>query len=86
MEATNNLQQISNYRFYGCYQGNYQKHYRWQCKAFSTSDEATQYTHNQTRDTTSLSILVPINKKIPIMCDKYIIKKEINRINQVDIN
>ncbi len=85
MEATNNMD-YQRYRFYGCYQGNYEKQYRWQCKSFSNPDDASSYTQKSTRDTSSLSLLIPINKNIPTICDKMIIKSHINQINKVDIN
>ena len=85
METTNNMED-QRYRFYGCYQGNYEKHYRWQCKAFSNHYDATLYTQHSTRDTLSISLLIPINKNIPTICDNMIIRGHINQINKVDIN
>jgi hypothetical protein len=86
METAVNMEK-SRYRFYGCYQGDYEKLYRWQCKAFQTQFEANNYTNNVTRDTTSLSVVIPINNNIPNICDRLIVQNQIRKyFNHVDIN
>jgi hypothetical protein len=85
MEINSNMND-NRYRFYGCYQGNYEKNYRWQCKEFADHISATHHTQHATRDSTNITLLIPINNNIPKVCDKMIITNHIRKINKVDIN
>ncbi len=74
---------------YVCYQGNYEKHYKWQCKKFNSETEATTYAldnneKNGIKD--GYTLHVPINKWCPEIFHSMVIKKIIQQINQVDIN
>ena len=80
MSETNNI-------FYGCYQGNYEKRYKWQCKKFNTEKEATAYAvSSDNNHPNNLTILIPINKYCPTVFHRYLIKQGINNIFGLDIN
>jgi hypothetical protein len=72
--------------FYGCYQGNHEKQYKWQCKMFETPQDATNYTYTPDKQPQSVTVLIPINKYVPIVFHNYLIKKSIHNFFKVDIN
>ena len=74
------------YRFYGCYLGNYEKTYRWQCKIFESEREATLFSNMKADEAMSpLTMLVPVEKYVPEMFHHYKIQKVIRQLTNVDI-
>jgi hypothetical protein len=71
--------------FYGCYQGNYEKMYRWQCKAFDNPNDATRYTLDN-KIGASPSLLLEVNNNIPKILHHFLVRKKIENIIGVDIN
>lgn len=71
--------------FYGCYQGNYEKMYKWQCKAFNNPHDATQYTLDN-NISSGPSLLLDVNKNIPNIFHSFIVQKKIKQMTKVDIN
>jgi hypothetical protein len=70
------------YNFYGCYQGDYRYFYKWQCKLFNNQIDATEFTTNSD---SNITLLLPIDKRIPAIAHKVILKNKINKIINVDI-
>jgi hypothetical protein len=68
---------IFNDMFYGCYEANHSKRYKWQCKNFETFQEATEYTidpSNKDKRICGLTALICIKKIFPNILHKPIIK------------
>ena len=68
---------IFNDMFYGCYEANYSKRYKWQCKNFETFQEATEYatdSSNKDKRIDGLTAIIGIKKIIPNILHKPIIK------------
>jgi hypothetical protein len=71
--------------FYGCYQGNYEKKYKWQCKAFDNPHDATRYTlDNNTHSRPSL--LLQVSEYMPNAFHKIALENKIKNISKIDIN
>jgi hypothetical protein len=78
-----------NFWHYGCYQGNYEKRYKWQCKKFNSEREATTYVDdNNEKDgiKDGFTLHMSINKIYPEFSHIILLRKMISQINQVDIN
>lgn len=71
--------------FYGCYQGNYEKMYKWQCKAFDNPHDATRYTlDNKTH--CGPSLLLQVSEYMPKAFHKIALENKIKNISKIDIN
>jgi hypothetical protein len=72
--------------FYGCYQSNYKKHYKWQCRQFTDEASATNYTMASDKSKDGKTILIPINNNIPKILHKLILRQEIIKNEYIEIN
>lgn len=72
---------------YGCYMGNYKKHYKWQCKLFDNVEDATEFcVEGSSTNKTSSSLLVLVNPMTPNIMRPMVIRNSIKNITcQVDI-
>jgi hypothetical protein len=72
--------------FYGCFNGSHQKMYRWQCKAFATEKEATDYAliHSKNSDI-PLTFLVEASQYSPKFMHVWGIEKAIKSQIKVEI-
>lgn len=72
---------------YGCYMGNYKKHYRWQCKLFDNVEDATKFCiDGKTKNETQSSLLVIVNPITPNILRPMVIQNSIKKITcEIDI-
>lgn len=72
---------------YGCYMGNYKKHYKWQCKLFDNVEDATNFCiDGKTKNETQSSLLVIVNPITPNILRPMVIQNSIKKITcEVDI-
>jgi len=69
---------------YGCYQANYQKMYRWQCKRFDTENDASEFCLKNANH--QLSFVMSGSKWIPESLHPWYIENAIRtNLNKVDI-
>lgn len=77
-------------KFYGCYMGSYKKNYRWQCKAFPSEKEATEFAIDATKENDEIcfTILVESNPVVPNILQplllEHIISRNMCRVDIVD--
>ena len=76
-------------RFYGCYMGNHDKFYRWQCKKFYDEQEATKFAveGSERSGVFKGTILIPVDESFlnPEFLDGLRIKSGLKSHTQVDI-
>lgn len=73
-------------KFYGCFLGNHEKIYRWQCKMFDSERDATEFANqNADKINSPLTMLVSVENYVPGFLHHYQIQKVIRQITYVDI-
>lgn len=81
------MESKSNEIFYGCYNGGYEKMYRWQCKAFTDKKDADEFAiQNAQKSEFKSSILVSFDSYIPNFMHRFLIKSQLSsQYSQVKI-
>ena len=78
---------MSNSWYYGCYLGNHEKKFRWECKKFESDTQATEYATQQ-RDQSGLgpTLLIDVPKYCPEFLHSYQLNRLIKQITEVKMD
>jgi hypothetical protein len=72
--------------YYGCFMGNHEKFYRWQCKPFSVERDATKYAEeNANKYDSPYTLLVSVESYVPEFMHGYQIQRNLRQMTHVDI-
>jgi hypothetical protein len=79
-------EEIDGRTYYGCYMGNHEKFYRWQCKPFNSENEATKFSVEKGNKYNSpFTLLVSVESYVPEIMHEYQIQRKLRQMTNVDI-